>query len=81
MNFPPNQAQRAKVDAFLHRHRIGLLTLLFTDIIGSTKLKSDLGDGKAVEMILRHHAILREILRQFKEGEEIETAGDVRQPG
>jgi serine/threonine protein kinase/class 3 adenylate cyclase len=68
--------RRGKVEAFQRKHRVGLLTLLFTDIVDSTKLKHTLGDREAVPIIQRHHAVIREILGQFDEGEEIETAGD-----
>jgi class 3 adenylate cyclase/tRNA A-37 threonylcarbamoyl transferase component Bud32 len=68
--------RRAKVEAFRRKHRVGLLTLLFTDIVDSTKLKQTLGDREAVPVIQRHHSAIREILSQFSEGEEIETAGD-----
>jgi class 3 adenylate cyclase len=36
--------RRAKVEEFQRKHRIGLLTLLFTDIVDSTKLKQTFGD-------------------------------------
>jgi class 3 adenylate cyclase len=52
------------------------VTLLFTDIIGSTQLKQTLGDARAVTLIQRHHSALRILLGQFPEGEEIDTAGD-----
>ncbi len=68
--------QRAKVEEFQRKHRIGLLTLLFTDLVGSTQLKQELGDHAAVALIQQHRALVREILSGFKEGEEIETAGD-----
>ncbi|MBI4664565.1 MAG: protein kinase [Verrucomicrobia bacterium] len=68
--------QRAKVEQFQRKHRVGLLTLLFTDLVGSTRLKQELGDREAVALIQRHHALVREILVRFKEGEEIGTAGD-----
>ena len=68
--------QRAKVEEFQRKHRIGLLTLLFTDLVGSTKLKQELGDREAVALIQQHHALVREILSRFPEGEEIGTAGD-----
>ncbi|HEV8293400.1 MAG TPA: adenylate/guanylate cyclase domain-containing protein, partial [Tepidisphaeraceae bacterium] len=51
-------------------------SLLFTDIVGSTKLKQDLGDTEAIPRIQHHHAVIREILGRFREGEEIGTAGD-----
>jgi class 3 adenylate cyclase/tetratricopeptide (TPR) repeat protein len=67
---------RAKVEEFQRKHRAGLLTLLFTDIVDSTKLKQTFGDREAIVVIQRHHAVIREILGHFSEGEEIETAGD-----
>jgi class 3 adenylate cyclase/tetratricopeptide (TPR) repeat protein/tRNA A-37 threonylcarbamoyl transferase component Bud32 len=66
----------AKVEQFQRKHRIELLTLLFTDIVGSTRLKQTLGDREAVVVIRRHHTMIRDILSQFSEGEEINVAGD-----
>jgi eukaryotic-like serine/threonine-protein kinase len=66
----------AKVEQFQRRHRVELLTLLFTDIIDSTGLKQTLGDREALVVIRRHHALIRDILSQFREGEEINVAGD-----
>jgi serine/threonine-protein kinase len=68
--------RRAKVEQFQRKHRVGLLTLVFTDIVDSTKLKRTLGDRAAMPLILGHHAEIRDVLGQFSEGEEIETAGD-----
>ena len=68
--------RRAKVEDFQRKHRVGLLTLLFTDIVDSTKLKQALGDREGVAAIQRHNETIREVLSQFSEGEEIETAGD-----
>jgi class 3 adenylate cyclase len=62
--------RRAKVEEFQRKHRTGLLTLLFTDIVDSTKLKETFGDREAVTVIQRHHAVIREILGHFSEGEE-----------
>ena len=76
MDLPLALEQRAKVEEFQRKHRIGLLTLLFTDLVGSTKLKQELGDRTAVGLIQEHRAVVREILSRFPEGEEIETAGD-----
>ena len=67
---------RAQVEEFRRRHRTGLVTLLFTDIVGSTQLKTALGDHAGVALIQSHHALVRDILSQFKEAEEISTAGD-----
>ena len=68
--------RRAKVQEFQRSHRVAVLTLVFTDIVGSTKLKQALGDQEAVLAIQRHHAVIREILGRFGQGEEVETAGD-----
>ena len=73
---PTGPDQRARVEAFQRRHRVALLTMLFTDIVGSTAIKQKLGDTGAVMLIQQHHAALRALLAQFPEGEEIETAGD-----
>lgn len=67
---------RAKVEQFQQKHRIGLLTLVFTDLVGSTKLKQELGDKPAVALIQSHHALVRRLLNGFAEGEEISTSGD-----
>jgi class 3 adenylate cyclase len=58
------------------KHRTGLFTLLFTDVVGSTQLKAALGDQSGVTLIQSHHALVRELLRSFSEAEEISTAGD-----
>jgi serine/threonine protein kinase len=76
MHLPIAPDRRARVEEFQRRHRLGLVTLLFTDIIGSTGLKQALGDEEAGSLIQRHHALVREILARFSEGQEIETAGD-----
>jgi class 3 adenylate cyclase len=74
---PPEQLDaRDKVAAFQRKHRIGLVTLLFTDMVGSTKLKQELGDAEAVRLMQKHHSLMRDVLRLFPGGEEISTAGD-----
>jgi class 3 adenylate cyclase len=65
-----------RVEEFRRKHRIGLLTLLFTDMVGSTRLKQVLGDAEGFDLIRKHHALVRSILSEFPEGEEIGTAGD-----
>src|ERR1043166_4405183 len=76
MNLPAEAEQRSRVAEFQRKHRVGLLTLLFTDIVGSTKLKQKLGDHDAVMLIQQHHQVVRSILGNFKEGQEISTSGD-----
>src|SRR5262245_16327599 len=76
MTLPLATEQRAKVEQFRRKHRTALLTLLFTDLVGSTKLKQDFGDFKAVRLIQTRHALVRELLARIPDAEEIGTAGD-----
>lgn len=52
-----------------------LVTVLFTDIVGSTTQAVQLGDRQWREKLEAHHAVVREELRRFR-GREIDTAGD-----
>jgi class 3 adenylate cyclase len=52
-----------------------LATVLVTDIVGSTKKASEIGDRAWRELVARHHAIVRTSLRRYR-GREIDTAGD-----
>jgi streptogramin lyase/class 3 adenylate cyclase len=52
-----------------------LATVLFTDIVGSTDVASELGDVRWRELLSRHHALIRKELKRFG-GREIDTAGD-----
>jgi class 3 adenylate cyclase len=52
-----------------------LATVLFTDIVGSTELLARLGDKAWNDLLLRHHAMVRQELEAFR-GREINTTGD-----
>jgi len=52
-----------------------LLTILFTDIVGSTEKAVEFGDTKWRNFLDRHHALVRRALSKFN-GREIDTAGD-----
>src|SRR2546426_618047 len=67
---------RAQVEEFRRRHRTGLLTLLFTDIVGSTALKQGLGEREAATLFQDYRALVRSWRARFSDSEEIETAGD-----
>jgi class 3 adenylate cyclase/uncharacterized protein (DUF2141 family) len=54
---------------------IGLQTILFTDIVGSTKLYSQLGDGKAFEKVRSHFVHAYRIIQEG-DGAVIKTIGD-----
>jgi WD40 repeat protein/class 3 adenylate cyclase/tRNA A-37 threonylcarbamoyl transferase component Bud32 len=58
------------------RHQTGLMTMLFTDLVGSTALKEAVGDRAGASLTQQHHGLVRELLGGFKGGEEIGTAGD-----
>lgn len=49
--------------------------VLFTDIVGSTAIAAEMGNTRWVELLERHHRILRRQLGRFG-GREIDTAGD-----
>jgi class 3 adenylate cyclase/pimeloyl-ACP methyl ester carboxylesterase len=52
-----------------------LATVLFTDIVDSTKLAANLGDRRWAELLEDHHQVVRRELARFG-GREIDTAGD-----
>ena len=52
-----------------------LATILFTDIVGSTRKAADLGDSGWRDLLVRHHAVVRGQLARHR-GEELDTAGD-----
>jgi class 3 adenylate cyclase len=52
-----------------------LATVLFTDVVGSTRLVTELGDDRWRKLIERHHAMIRLELARFR-GVELDTAGD-----
>ncbi len=53
----------------------GLVTILFTDMEGSTTLTQRLGDAKAQEVLRTHNAIVRDALKP-RGGSEIKHTGD-----
>jgi class 3 adenylate cyclase len=52
-----------------------LATVLFTDIVDSTRKQAELGDRRWRELVLEHHAAVRGALSRW-EGTEHDTAGD-----
>jgi class 3 adenylate cyclase/pimeloyl-ACP methyl ester carboxylesterase len=52
-----------------------LSTVLFTDIVGSTQRQAALGDRSWRDLVLSHHAVVREGLKRWR-GVENDTAGD-----
>jgi class 3 adenylate cyclase len=52
-----------------------LATVLFTDIVDSTRLATELGDRRWRELLGEHQTLVRERLQRF-EGREVKTTGD-----
>lgn len=52
-----------------------LLSVLFTDVVGSTERASQLGDTRWRELLDDHHAVVRRQLELHK-GREVKTTGD-----
>jgi class 3 adenylate cyclase/pimeloyl-ACP methyl ester carboxylesterase len=52
-----------------------LVTVLFTDIVDSTRRASELGDSRWRELLGRHSALVRSYLSEYR-GQEIDRAGD-----
>ena len=52
----------------------GLITVLFTDLVGSTALSERIGDGAADDLRRRHFELLRSVIARTG-GEEVKTAG------
>ncbi|HSL94409.1 MAG TPA: HD domain-containing phosphohydrolase, partial [Thermoleophilia bacterium] len=52
-----------------------LATVLFTDIVDSTVRAAAMGDAAWHELLERHHATVRALLKRYR-GSEVDTAGD-----
>jgi len=75
------EAVLAAIEEFLTGVRPGpapervLATVLFTDIVDSTRLATELGDRRWRELLEQHQELTRKHLTRF-EGREIKTTGD-----
>ena len=49
--------------------------MLFTDIVGSTRLAAELGDQRWRDLLASHYALVRRELHAFR-GREVKTVGD-----
>lgn len=52
-----------------------IVTVMFTDMVGSTDLTQEVGDLAAQEIVRRHNSIVRTALSQFS-GKEVKHTGD-----
>jgi class 3 adenylate cyclase len=53
----------------------GPVAVMFTDIVGSTKLTQQLGDTGAQNLVRLHNTVVRNALREFR-GTEVKHTGD-----
>src|SRR5436305_5375351 len=65
----------AGAEALASRTGAEQVTILFTDVVGSTELLDRLGDDAAHEVRRRHFALLREAVRD-NGGREVKSLGD-----
>jgi class 3 adenylate cyclase len=61
---PPFQP-RPRVEAFQRKHRTGLVTRVFTDLVDSVGLRRQWGDQAGTSLLQAHRQIVREILARF----------------
>src|SRR5205809_40346 len=71
--FSPVPNQTRPVRRQLHA-RV-LAAVLFTDVVDSTRIATEIGDARWHTLLTRHHDEVRRALRRF-DGELIDTAGD-----
>lgn len=67
--------RRERPDLLQHTSPDGTVTILFTDIEGSTAVTETLGDRVWMEVLREHNEIIRELTREF-EGYEVKSSGD-----
>ena len=70
----PFLAERGAAHLPAHEDR-ALVTLLVTDIVGSTQTAAELGDRAWLNRIERHHEVVRAELARFR-GREVDASGD-----
>ncbi|MBN1918615.1 MAG: tetratricopeptide repeat protein [Verrucomicrobia bacterium] len=69
-------ADRARIDAFRSKHATELLVIVFTDLVGSAALKSELGDEPYKDLDDEHRRLLLETLKGFSKAQAIRVEGD-----
>ena len=72
---PITSDARTAAEKFSADHDRELLTILFTDLVDSTKLQAEAGNVEAARLTELHRKIVRDELTKYDAG-EIEWAGD-----
>ena len=68
-------ASYEQIERFRSSHETKVLTILLSDLVGSTRQQSNLGNVRAAEVVQQHRSVFREVLHRL-DGLEVETAGD-----
>ncbi len=63
------------MEEFLQEHERELLTILFTDLVDSTQMQTELGNAEAARLVQMHRRLVREELGKHN-SREVEWAGD-----
>ncbi|MBI4567574.1 MAG: adenylate/guanylate cyclase domain-containing protein, partial [Planctomycetes bacterium] len=58
------------------RYPTRVVTMVFTDIVGSTRLKQERGDTAAVDLMAEHDEIVRRLLKEYPDAAEVKHVGD-----
>jgi serine/threonine protein kinase len=66
---------RQELEQFCRSHETLVLTIFFSDLVGSTRLQTERGNLRAADLVQRHYTLMRDVLSGF-DGREIRTAGD-----
>ena len=61
----PSPGER-QIAVFFQRHRTGLVTLVFTDLVDSTALMRQLGDQAGTTFLQERRQLLRQTLKVYK---------------
>lgn len=72
----PSEGQAEPAASSHQRPRTDLVTLVFTDVVGSTALKQRLGDQAGTDLLQRHHRLVRSTRERYAEAAEVGVAGD-----
>ena len=67
---------RQAIESFRRQHETHMLAILFTDIVGSTLLKSQLGDSVAKKLSDEHKRLLTHVLREVERAQAVKMEGD-----
>lgn len=76
MDSAPPIAGQAALASEETRPSTGLVTLVFTDVVGSTALKQRLGDRAGTALLQEHHRLVRQSMARFPGAAETGVAGD-----